>query len=721
MNQFSAEDISRAKQYIKDDSFQGTPQAEYLAVDVDPLATVGTFQTTWNETTNPLEKDVFETESEYEARIAQMEPVRIGYGVLNTEKKDGYTNVQFLQHHIERNKIIQFVKAPVYFFAQNVPASGVIDGEIVARLRVYNNKVYCDYSRIYLRNGEQDVPIRFICWQKTDYETDADYRKRVEALPILPLGLCMPIRSRYDIEKQQLPFETKRFAYVPFAIPAIYTIPCDRELAKRACMQREPFTVFGNITLNEAMERAIIRGKEIGIVYDNEKELKEQREREEREARERKERERREQEERKRQEKEERERKAREERERKEKEDKAQELNGIGNGYWHEKNYLEAVKYYRQAAEQGYADAQNNLGYCYYKGQGVAQDCREAVKWYRKAAEQGYATAQGWMGYCYEHGQGVQQDYREAVKWYRKAAEQGDADAQNSLGYCYAHGRGVVQDYQEAVKWYRKAAEQGYAGAQNNLGYCYQDGQGVQQDQQEAVKWYRKAAERGDAAAQYNLGFCYQYGCGVQQDQQEAVKWYRKAAERGDSDARRNLENLLAKQKHEQEKRELGETYLNEGNRYWNTGNHEEAEKYFRLAAERGNEGAKAILERIEKSKVRNESQSSKKSSCFITTATCLSFGRGDDCYELTQFRRFRDGYLVEQADGNALIDEYYRIAPQIVAQIDRLADAKAVYHVIWDEYLRPCLKMIESGRMAECKALYVKMVRDLHKKHLNS
>ena len=109
------------------------------------------------------------------------------------------------------------------------------------------------------------------------------------------------------------------------------------------------------------------------------------------------------------------------------------------------------------------------------------------------------------------------------------------------------------------------------------------------------------------------------------------------------------------------------------------------------------------------------------KNTSFITTATCLAYDKADDCYELMKFRQFRDGWLTREADGKALIDEYYRIAPKIVERIDRLTDAKAVYHAVWEEYLRPCLTMIESGRMAECKALYVKMVRDLQKKHLDS
>ena len=46
-------------------------------------------------------------------------------------------------------------------------------------------------------------------------------------------------------------------------------------------------------------------------------------------------------------------------------------------------------------------EAQYNLGVCYAKGQGVAKDEVEAVKWYRKAAEQNYAEAQYDLGYCY--------------------------------------------------------------------------------------------------------------------------------------------------------------------------------------------------------------------------------------------------------------------------------------------------------------------------------
>ena len=70
------------------------------------------------------------------------------------------------------------------------------------------------------------------------------------------------------------------------------------------------------------------------------------------------------------------------------------------------------------------------------------------------AAEQGDAKAQHNLGNKYRHGEGVARDDTEAVKWYRKAAEQGDISAQTNLGVMYAEGKGVPQDYGEACAWY---------------------------------------------------------------------------------------------------------------------------------------------------------------------------------------------------------------------------------------------------------------------------
>jgi TPR repeat protein len=56
----------------------------------------------------------------------------------------------------------------------------------------------------------------------------------------------------------------------------------------------------------------------------------------------------------------------------------------------------------------------------YAEGQGGQQDDTQAVAWYRKAAEQGDAVAQQSLGYMYAKGRGVPRDYGEAVRWYQK-------------------------------------------------------------------------------------------------------------------------------------------------------------------------------------------------------------------------------------------------------------------------------------------------------------
>ena len=152
----------------------------------------------------------------------------------------------------------------------------------------------------------------------------------------------------------------------------------------------------------------------------------------------------------------------------------------FGNGV--QKDLVEAIKWFRKAAERNYAPAQAQLGYCYGQGQGVPKDEVEGVKWVRKAAEQNLANAQYNLGISYRDGIGVRKDPAEAVKWLRKAAEQNDVSAQRELGQCYVDGTGVVKNYAEAVKWFRKAAEQNYAPAQNDLGVHYCRGLGLPRD-----------------------------------------------------------------------------------------------------------------------------------------------------------------------------------------------------------------------------------------------
>ncbi len=59
----------------------------------------------------------------------------------------------------------------------------------------------------------------------------------------------------------------------------------------------------------------------------------------------------------------------------------------------------------------------------------MPQDYVQAVPWYRMAAEQGNAGAQGNLGAMYANGNGVPQNYVQAHMWFNLAGAQGEKQA----------------------------------------------------------------------------------------------------------------------------------------------------------------------------------------------------------------------------------------------------------------------------------------------------
>ena len=232
-----------------------------------------------------------------------------------------------------------------------------------------------------------------------------------------------------------------------------------------------------------------------------------------------------------------------------------------------------ALREFREAADQGHAKAQFELGLMYERGSGVPKDPAEAARWFKKAAAQGLDIAQKALGRVeefpaqaetpalreirrlaelgdanaqinlsamYAQGQGVPTDIKIAAKWLQLAAKQGHADAQSRLGVIYEHGKGVWKNYKIALKWYRKAAEQGYARGQFNLGVVYEYGVGAPKDHETALEWYKLAAEQGYANAQLNLGLMYAQGQGTSVDHTRALMWWDISASQGVANAKRN-------------------------------------------------------------------------------------------------------------------------------------------------------------------------------------
>ncbi|MGP1457696.1 MAG: CFI-box-CTERM domain-containing protein [Treponema sp.] len=105
---------------------------------------------------------------------------------------------------------------------------------------------------------------------------------------------------------------------------------------------------------------------------------------------------------------------------------------------------------------------------------------------------------------------------------------------------------------------------------------------------------------------------------------------------------------------------------------------------------------------------------SSGSSDCFITTAICEYLGKSDDCYELSLLRSYRDSWLQTQPEGMELITEYYDRAPTIVEKL-KTSDKYTEYcKLLWNDYLLPCIKLIETNNYQDSLNLYRKMVTDI-------
>lgn len=111
--------------------------------------------------------------------------------------------------------------------------------------------------------------------------------------------------------------------------------------------------------------------------------------------------------------------------------------------------------------------------------------------------------------------------------------------------------------------------------------------------------------------------------------------------------------------------------------------------------------------------------QGFKRKLCYVTTAVCRNLGKGEDCEELRLIKEFRDSYLASTKEGQALIEEYYDIAPTLVKRIAKDASAEEKYIWLWNTYLAPCVAYIRNGEPEHCKETYCSMMEELRAEYM--
>jgi len=164
--------------------------------------------------------------------------------------------------------------------------------------------------------------------------------------------------------------------------------------------------------------------------------------------------------------------------------------------------FQQAYDIWLKLAETGLAEAQYSLGKLLETGGGpISKDYEKAAAWYKKAAAQGVAHAQNNLGLMLAQGRGVPRDPQRAAELWLAAAQQDHAIAQFNLALAYFRGEGLNEDKAKAEMWFRRAAELGLADAQYALGQIRRLGLTGTVDESEALNWYQLAAAQGHEKA----------------------------------------------------------------------------------------------------------------------------------------------------------------------------------------------------------------------------
>ena len=234
--------------------------------------------------------------------------------------------------------------------------------------------------------------------------------------------------------------------------------------------------------------------------------------------------------------------------------DKALETDDPAVYYFHgimmknKKNYATAINSLITAADAGNGDAQCELGFMYYNGDGVTKNYGTAASWLKKAAAQGDAQAMYMLALMYKYGEGVTKDINQYARYMKAAAENGTGEnaSEYFVGMCYYDGTGLPQDYSKAAEWFKRATNKNISEAFTMLGECYYYGNGVTQNFVTAAEMLKVAVDAKkdlDGRAAGLLSKIYRKGVdGIPQDFDYADQLVKIAAEAGDDKSIKLLE-----------------------------------------------------------------------------------------------------------------------------------------------------------------------------------
>lgn len=235
----------------------------------------------------------------------------------------------------------------------------------------------------------------------------------------------------------------------------------------------------------------------------------------------------------------------------------------------------------RRMALGGSRRAASELGFRYFRADGLPWSCPRGARWLRRAAEKGEPAACAFLGevLCEGDAPGVPGDFAEGLRllrlasaagsdrarvclarrllapgehedpaeaaWWLRFAALGDAEAAERLSRHYFAGVGVPEDEEAGFGWLALAGDEASPAGRYQLGTALVFGGVTPRDPARAFRLVKGAAEGGHVRAMKLLAAMHDDGIGVERDGLEAVRWFRAAAEEGDAEAAFDLASVL--------------------------------------------------------------------------------------------------------------------------------------------------------------------------------
>ena len=203
-----------------------------------------------------------------------------------------------------------------------------------------------------------------------------------------------------------------------------------------------------------------------------------------------------------------------------------------GLAAWEKKDYEEAAKSFRAAAEQGHTDAMVLYAVnCLEKGKGIEKDEDAATDWLKKAADAGNATAQAFYGTALAN----QSKTDEGLGYLKRSADSGDALGLYFLGGVYLEM--TQKEKPLGFECMKKAASMPLTDKKSVIddidGLAVAFGGDLDHDEK-----FNNNTNRIIVQAQYIVGALYRSGeLPGGRDMGESLKWMNKAKENGSARA----------------------------------------------------------------------------------------------------------------------------------------------------------------------------------------